>query len=100
MSFSNASSALIKATNKVFGTSVVYTYLAGGPTSTITGVFDNAFVEVQGFNTLKPVFRIRLADLTADPVEGDTLSINSVGYTVMNSQPDSFGASTLILEKT
>lgn len=99
MSFSRAIDAVFKTVNSVFGTSATYTYSAGGPTSTLKGVFDNAFVEINGVTSRKPIFKIRLADLTSSPVEGDTILINSVNYTVRDSQADGLGSSTLILEK-
>lgn len=98
MSFSDAADAVLKATNRTFGTTCTYTYLAGG-TSSISGVFDNAFVEIEGFITKKPTLRIRLADLDSDPVEGDEVTINSTEYTVRENRVDSFGGSLLILEK-
>lgn len=99
MSFRNAQDALIKAAHKVFGEDVIYTYASDSSTSQIKGVFDNAFIEVNGVSTKKPVLRIRLDDLDAEPVEGDTISLNSVEYLVRDHEPDSYGSTTLILEK-
>ncbi len=99
MSFSRASDAVLKAVNSVFGTSATYTYSADDSTSTIKGVFDNAFVEIQGITSMKPIFKIRLADLDAEPVQGDTVLINSILYVVQDSQSDAHGGSTLILER-
>ncbi len=99
MSFSNASSAVLKLVNRVMGIAVTYTYLESGETSEIKGVFDNAFVEILGVSTLKPILKIRLSDLDAEPLEGDTVSIDSVEYKVLDHQPDSHGASVIILQK-
>lgn len=95
----DAFDSVFKIVNKVFGTSSTYTYLSSGLTYTIKGVFDNAYVEINGVSTRKPIFKIRLADLTATPVEGDTILISSVSYKIMDSQPDGVGTSILILEK-
>lgn len=98
MSFDNAIKSVNKIVTKVMGKNVVYTYLSGG-TSDIRGVFDNAFVEVQGVSSLKPILKIRLEDLTQEPAEGDLVNVNSTDYLVLDSQQDSFGWAVLILEK-
>jgi hypothetical protein len=101
MSFSRATDALLKAVNSVFGTSVTYTYLDDEiEPSQIKGVFDNAFVQVGDVATRKPILKIRLGDLETDPVEGDTIEINSNTYIVKDQEPDGLGSCTLILEKT
>lgn len=96
----DAFDSVFKTVNKVFGTEIEYSYLSGG-TSTIRGVFDNEFVEIDGVGSRKPILKnVRRSDLTANPVEGDTLDINGVSYTVVESQADSVGTLILILEKT
>lgn len=100
MSFSKATEALLKAVSKVFGTSVTYTHVGDSSTSEIKAVFDYNFVEVNGVTTRRPTLRVRLADLAHAPTEGDTAEIGSDSFTIMDSQPDSFGESILILEKT
>lgn len=99
MSFSKATDALLKSVNKVFGISATYTYLSSGLTSSIKGVFDNAFVEVNGIATKTPTFRIRLADLTAEPTDGDQILIGTVSYYIRLHEADSHGATILILER-
>lgn len=91
---------LISTINSVFGSDITYSYLDGSPDSAIKGVFDNAFVEVNGISTKKPVLRnVKLSDLSAEPVEGDTVTISSVEYTVREHEPDGHGTTILILEK-
>jgi hypothetical protein len=82
----------------VFGDDVTYTPAQGSPVS-ISGVFDNAWFEVEGVNTLKPILRIDLADLDALPLKGDALSTDSDSYTVNEVHLDSHGGATLILRK-
>lgn len=98
MSFSSTSDAVLNAVNRVFGTTATYTYSVGG-TSSISGVFDNAFLEINGITTKRPVLRIVLSHLDHDPVDGDTVLIGSTTYTVRDSHHDAYGGSTLILEK-
>jgi Mg/Co/Ni transporter MgtE len=101
MSFSDAFDALVNTVNSVFGSTVTYSYLNGDPDSEIEAVFDNAFVEVNGVTTQKPILKnVRLEDLTSAPVQGDTVTINEIEYTVQDSQLDTFGTTTLILEKS
>lgn len=92
--------AVFKTINKVFGPDRVYSYLSGG-TSTIKGVFDNEYVEIDGAGSRQPILKnVRRSELLADPVEGDTVDIDSVIYRVVLSQADTHGTLILILEKT
>lgn len=103
MSFSKAFDSVLRTVNATFGSTATYTHIADGTTDTLKGVLDNAFVEIGGgftqVNAMRPVFRIRLADLSGAPQEGDTLTVNSNTYMVKENQDDAFGGSTLILEK-
>lgn len=83
---------------QTIGRDVLYTPVLGAPT-TIKGVYDNAFIEVLGVTSLKPVLRINLNDLITPPAKGDTVTIDSVIYKVTESRPDGFGGSLLILMK-
>lgn len=96
--FKNLESLVLKTTTKTLGITVSYTRL-GQLAETIKGVFDNAYVEVQGVTSIKPVLQIRLADLTGEPNKGDTVLINAINYRVLESRKDGFGGSTLILQK-
>jgi hypothetical protein len=100
MSFSDSADALFKGINKVFGTPATYTYVSDSSTSEVKGVFENAFVEVNGVSDLKPVFKNLILDtLDFEPEEGDTIEINDVTYKVESHQPDGLGSTTLILNR-
>ena len=99
MSFTKATEALLNAVNKTFGTTATYTYASDSTTTEVKGVFNNDFVEVQGIVTRAPSFRMKLSDLTDEPTETDTITINSIIYVVREHQPDSHGATTIILER-
>jgi hypothetical protein len=80
-----------------FGTSA--TYKAG----TISGIFDNDFVEVDAgggvpFAMQQPRFLCRTADVTT-AVEDDTLVIATVTYKIKVRQDDGTGMTNLILER-
>lgn len=98
MSFRDLEAAVLNTTNSTFGTVATYTPIVGSPVS-ITGVFDNAYIEVDTVSSLKPVFRIVLSDLALAPAKGDQVEINSVNYRVIASEVDSYGGSLLILQR-
>jgi len=68
--------------------------------TTINGIFDNDFVEVDavGFALQQPRFVCRTADVST-AAEGDTITINAVAYTMRIVQDDGTGMTTLVLEK-
>lgn len=93
----------MKVVNKTFGTEVTYTHIEDGSVETIKGVFDNAYTEISTGSvpimSSSPILKIVLKDLSKEPEQGDLVVVNSVEYTVNESQPDSYGAAVLILEK-
>lgn len=97
MSFDSLFDSVLNTCNNVFGTDVAYTS-SGGSAVSIKGVFDNAYVEVEGVVTLKPILRIKLSDLSAPPGKGDQVTVGTTVYRVSESRPDGYGGSTLILK--
>ncbi len=98
MSFKALGEQLVSLTNGVFGDSISYTPSGGLPVS-INGIFDNAFVDVEGIVSLKPVLRIDLSDLVGAPGKGDQVTIDTVVYSVSESRLDGHGGTTLILKR-
>jgi hypothetical protein len=98
MSFRTLTEHVLGLCNDVLGEEVLYTP-NGDSEVTINGVFDNAYVDVEGVVSLKPVLRIQLSDLAALPGKGDTAEVNSVNYSVTESRLDGHGGTTLILKK-
>ncbi len=97
--FSNAIKSVQRIVNDVMGTEVTYTYKVGGSTD-ILAVFENAYVESNGVQSLKPVLKnVRRDDLDHTPVKGDSVTIDSVSYRVIEPQSDGYGTYELILEK-
>ena len=87
----------------VFGEVVTFTP-TGGSAETVTGVFDaeHAFQELMGdatIETLRPVVIFRTASLSQTPVRGDSISVRSTDYTVIEIQPDGHGDIVVVLEK-
>jgi len=66
--------------------------------STIAGIFDNQFVEVNGIEGVRPVFTCAEANV-ATIAHGDALTIKSISFKVAGIQPDGTGLTSLILEK-
>ena len=84
-----------------FGTSATFTH--SGTSTTVSGIFDNDFVEVDAgggipFAMQQPRFLCRTADVTT-AVEDDTLVIATVTYKIKVRQDDGTGMTNLILEK-
>jgi len=80
-----------------FGTAATY------KVGTISGIFDNDFVEVDGiggvpFAMQQPRFLCRTADVST-AVENDSLVIATVTYLIKVRQDDGTGMTTLVLEK-
>jgi hypothetical protein len=98
MSFKALADSVVGLCNSVFGDSVTYTPSGGSPVS-IKGVFDNAWVEIENVQSLKPILRIKLSDLSSSPAKGDQVTIDLIDYYVMESRVDGHGGSTLILQK-
>ena len=73
------------------GTEAVY------KTTSIVGIFENQYVEVNGVQSLKPTF---LVNLTAVPniKRGNSITIDNVVYKFMFKQDDGTGMTMLILE--
>jgi hypothetical protein len=84
-----------------FGVSATFT--RGVTVRTISGIFDNDFVEVDAggvipFAMQQPRFLARTSDVSA-AVEDDTLVISGTTYKIKVVQPDGTGMTNLILEK-
>lgn len=84
-----------------FGSAATYTP-DGGVASTVNGIFDNDFIEVDtgggvGFAMQQPRFLCRTADV-ASAAEGDAITISGISYTIRIVQDDGTGITTLVLE--
>jgi hypothetical protein len=84
-------------------TSIAYT-CAGHAADSISAIFNEAH-EVQEMrdgipvNTTRPTLFVRIADLAATPVAGDTCVIDSVSYDVTDVQPDGSGMAACFLAR-
>lgn len=66
--------------------------------ATVDGIFEDQFVAVNGIESSHPTFNCAEADVTGI-AHGDTITINSVAYTVVGHQPDGTGLMFLILKE-
>ena len=85
-----------------FGVAATYTP-SGGGSSTVNGIFDNDFIEVDagggvGVALQQPRFHCRTSDVSSAS-EGDALVVSGVNYTIRIVQDDGTGMTMLILEK-
>jgi len=86
-----------------FGVAATYTPSGGSPV-TVNGIFDNEFFEVEAGGEVavameQPRFACRTADVSS-AAEGDSISINSIAYTVRVVQSDGTGVTVLVLEES
>lgn len=85
-----------------FGQSITYTVQGGSP-STITGIFDAQFIEVDaggtvGFAMQQPRLMVRTSDVV-NCNEGDTFVISGTTYLSRIVQDDGTGMTMIVLEK-
>lgn len=87
----------------VLGGAVTYTPTVGVAVE-VRGIFDAAYVAVDvsggraGVAEVGPSVFLSLADLPSDPSEdAATLTVNSVNYSIKESQPDGLGGVRLLL---
>lgn len=66
--------------------------------ASVSGIFDNQFVDVHGVESYKPVFVLPEADVSSI-AHGDTITIRSVVFKVVGIQADGTGLTTLVLDK-
>jgi hypothetical protein len=87
----------------------VYTSQAGGPSTAIDGIFRIPSLTefgagaggAPGLTTRKPELDVRASQVPAGVtiVQGDTISVRGVAYTVMDVRPDGEGLITLLLSE-
>ena len=97
---SDADRAIFLSTDD-YGVSAIFT--RGSTVTTISGIFDNDFIEVDAGGTIpfamqQPTFLARTSDVAA-AVEDDTLLIAGTTYKIRVVQADGTGMTNLILEK-
>jgi len=85
-----------------FGVAASYTP-QGGAAVTINGIFDNEFFEVAAGGEVavameQPRFACRTSDVSS-AAEGDSITINTINYTIRVVQSDGTGVTVLVLEE-
>lgn len=85
-----------------FGTEAVYTQTNKRPIK-VNGIFDNPHASITATDMMdvtmpKPSFVCRTVDIPT-AVEGDTIKINNVTYTVRVVATDGLGVTTLVMER-
>lgn len=88
---------------RLLGEQATYTPKGGSPLpEPVLVVFDDAHVsQVDGamreVSTISPTCTLNLADLPAEPRQGDSLDILGTTYLVDDVQPDGLGGASLLL---
>jgi len=85
-----------------FGSAGTFTP-SGGSASTVNGIFDNDFIEVDagggiGVALQQPRFHCRTADVSS-AADRDAIVVGEVQYTIRILQDDGTGMTMLVLEK-
>lgn len=103
MTWATIADNVLKTAIGRFKTEVTYTRLEDqdNPIS-LAGVFDKNNQEVNPetgvpVNDFQPTLGIRLADLPAPPAAGDTVTVSSVVYEVLQVEEDSQAGARLVL---
>ena len=86
-----------------FATASSYTP-SGGLASTVNGIFDNEFFEIDplsgvGVVSAQPRLVCTTADLPSGAASGDAITIDGTAYTVRVIQPEGTGVTTLVWGK-
>lgn len=79
-----------------FAKAATYTPVSGVAT-TVNGIFDKEFIDVNGHEAYSPVFICDEDDITGT-ARGGTLAIDGVTYTIRGTEPDGTGIMMLKLE--
>ena len=76
----------------------------GGPASTVSGIFDNEYFEIDPLSGVGVVsaqlrFICTTADLPGGAAAGDAITVDGTAYTVRVIQPEGPSVTILVLEK-
>lgn len=99
MAFPKIEKSLVKVGNQVFGRPISYKLMPEDDTQSIKGIFDNAFIEVNGVSSTYPILNLDLALLPRFPSVKDQIIIESVRYRVLDVRPDGVGGCVLVLQR-
>ena len=88
---------------RVFGESAIYTPLSTGTPVSCEFHFESVSQRVDAngryIDAEAPTAYVRITDMPFEPEPGDTLTAQSVTYTVVSGEPDGYGAMRLWLRK-
>lgn len=103
MPFSDAIKQAQRVVGDTFGEMVSYLADGEGAAVSVPGVFSFAHVALKSsvanleVSSEYPVLCVDLSDLPAAPRRGDVLTIRGDNYRIVESQPDGYGNTKLIL---
>ena len=105
MTWANLADSVLKTAIATFKTAAIYTPLNQGLAPvTISGVFDIPNLSVDPttgapVDSFQPTLGVRIADLPAFPEFGDTVTINTKIYRILEAREDTQGGAVLVLNK-
>lgn len=100
MGFRKTQKNVVKVSTKALGDYDTYHLLPEATDFEIKGIFDNAFIEIQGVCSTYPVYNVDLETIPRAPSVKDKLTIEGVLYKVLEIRSDGIGGSLLVLQKT
>lgn len=99
MGFRKIEKNVVTITTRNLGDVITYQLNPETTELEIDGIFDNAFVEVNGVSSTHPQVNIDLRDLPRKPSVKDKVTVESVLYSVIEPRYDGIGGCLLILKK-
>lgn len=99
MGFRKIEKNVVNISTNVLGDLITYQLNPETTNLEINGIFDNAYVEVNGVSSTHPQVNIDLADLPRKPSKLDKITVETVLYSVLDIRYDGIGGCLLILKK-
>lgn len=63
--------------------------------TTVNGIYDAAYIDVNGVGSVNPVFLCAASSVAADPT-GKALVVNGTNYVIRNIEPQGDGATVIL----
>ncbi len=99
MAFPKIEKQLVKATHKVLGREITYSLQPENIDLEIKGIFDSAFIEVNGVSSIHPILNLDLGLLPRYPSIKDEITIDTIVYRVLDPRQDGVGGCIIILKR-
>ena len=99
MAFPRLEKLVVKISTFTLGGPVTYSLLPEAIDLVFRGIFDNAFMEVNGVSSTYPIINVDLAKLPRYPSIKDRVTKDLVQYKIIDVRQDGIGGAILVLHK-